>query len=362
MKAVPKSLLETSLEYDLDSPSVIEGEYKRRILTGMRPTGLLHLGHYKGALENWLKLQDEFHCNFLIADLHALADHPDDPNFVKENIIEVVTDWLAVGINPDDNNIFVQTGIPELGELTVLIQTLFGFNELMRNPTLKSEIRDLDESNKGTTVSFATYPVSQAADIIGPLGDLVPAGDDQKPMIETVRTISRRFNRIYGDKTGFKLPIPQMLKSDFGRLVGTDGSTKMSKTRGNVIGFSNTNKEIEKIVNKMPSSGKSISDPGTTEDHLVFTYLDAFYPNKDELKELKKAYRKGGIGEGEVKSYLKRCLVEFIMPIRERRLDLSNNKNYVIDVIHEGTKKTRVEVQEVLSHIREAMGLFTFTE
>lgn len=358
MIRIPESLTEPNSPIDFDEQSGPQiGDYQRRILTGMRPSGNLHLGHYTGALKNWLRFQDDFDSSFLIADLHALADHMDRPDTVRQYIQEVAIDWLSSGVDPNKANFVVQTGVPELESLTVLFETLVKLSVLQRNPTLKSELERMDDDKK--TVSFHNYPVSEAADILGPLGDLVPAGDDQRPMIELTRGVARRFNKIFGERANFQLPLPQIYTGKHGRLPGTDGNEKMGKTLGNAISLSDSAKVVKKKLNGMKSAAKGINDPGTVDGHLVFKYIDAFVdPSDPAIRQLKEDYAKGGVGEGHVKQVLYKVLEELLGPIREKRLEYEARPDYVMDVLKEGTKKTRLIVADTLSNVRSAMGLF----
>lgn len=331
-----------------------QGNYKRRILTGMRPSGPLHVGHYFGALDSWLKLQDHFDCMFLIADLHALGDHSEHPEVVKQNITEVTLDWLASGLDPEKGAFFVQTGIPELENITVLFETMVSLKRHQLNPTLKAEMERMSDSQK--TVAFHNYPISQAADILGPVGDLVPAGVDQQPMIELSRDIATRFNRQYAKD--FVFPQPQILLSSVPRLVGTDGSDKMSKTLGNTINLSDDTATIRKKVNKMVSPVKPLQDPGKVEGHVVFMYLDIFHKDKEELANLKAEYEKGGVGEGILKEMLFEDVESFIAPIRERRKEFAARLDYVDEVLAEGTDRVRERVKLTMAEVRTRMGMF----
>lgn len=356
MNQLPRALQENELYFKDGDPAVVDG-YQRRILTGMRPSGVLHLGHYVGALKNWLKFQDQFDSTFLVADLHALADHMDSPEFVRQSVREVVLDWLAVGLNPQKADFIVQTGIPELENLTVLFETLVKLAEHQRNPTLKAEMERMDDKDK--TVSFHNYPISQAADILGPMGDLVPAGQDQQPQIELTRNIARRFNaRFAPHPSDFSFPLPQIYTGEVGRLVGTDGNDKMSKTLGNTIDLSATPDQIKKKVKDMKSPVKALSDPGVVGGHVVFSYLDAFHDDSVELQVLKEHYVRGGLGEGTLKDMLARDLARLLEPIREKRMEFAKRPDDLEDILRTGTRRTRVRVAETLEHVRSAMGMF----
>ncbi len=353
---IPDQLLKTDMDYAADSPSVIGG-HMRRILTGMRPSGNLHLGHYAGAIRNWLEMQERFDCTFLIADLHAFADHNDQQEYVRACISEVALDWLACGIDPKKAYFMVQTGVPELENLTVLFETLVPLSVLQKNPTLKKELESMRDTQK--TVSFHNYPVSEAADILGPLGDLIPAGDDQRPMIELTRSIARKMNEQFLSKRAFKLPVPQIYTGTSGRLRGTDGNNKMGKSLNNAINLTLSPKELHEKVKRIQSSPKQIEEQGAVEGHVVFEYLDVFHQDALELIDLKSEYQKGGMGEGHLKEILFRDLDALLEPIRERRMELKKRPEFVQDILKEGTKKARERVKETLEQIRDAMGLFS---
>ncbi len=355
LQQIPKENVQSSnILVTLDQVLQEKSTYKRRILTGMRPSGPLHVGHYFGALDNWLKLQDHFDCMFLIADLHALADHSEHPEVIRQNVIEVTLDWLAAGLDPQKGAFFVQTGVSELENLTVLFETMVSLKRHQLNPTLKSELERMNDSQK--TVSFHNYPISQAADILGPLGDLVPAGADQQPMIELARDIAARYNKQYaGD---FVFPQPQILLGSVPRLVGTDGGEKMSKTIGNTINLSDSTEIIRKKVNEMISPVKKLQESGRVEGHVVFMYLDIFHKDKQELEEVKRSYEKGGIGEKMLKDMLFQDVEEFIAPIRERRAQLAKDLSYVQDILVDGTSRVKARVQGTLMEVRFRMGTF----
>lgn len=359
MRTLPTELIHNEIDFPLDAPLAASDGISRRILTGVRPSGKQHVGHYVGALKNWLKFQEEgVDSDFLIADIHALSDHPDRPEFVRENILEVATDWLALGLDPKKANFFVQTGVPELENLSALFATMVTVARHEGNPTLRAEMAALRLSGESSlTVGFYNYPISQAADILGPMGDLVPVGDDQRPMIELTREIARKFNAQYGVRTGFQLPVPQVRVGDVGRLVGTDGAAKMSKTLGNVIGLAESARSLKKIISRMPSANKKIEASGNVEGHVVFQYLDAFHSDRPELDTLKADYTRGGVGEGTLKQMLLKDLEELIGPIREARAGWEARPDEVWDILREGTKRVRTRVQATHDQVREAMGL-----
>lgn len=329
----------------------------KRILTGDRPTGKLHLGHYVGSLSNRVKLQDEYEQFVMIADVQALTDNYDNPEKVRENIREVALDYLAVGIDIKKTTIFIQSMVPQIAELTVFYMNLVTVARLQRNPTVKDEIKQkgFEES---VPLGFLAYPVSQAADITCVNADLVPVGEDQLPMIEQTREIVRKFNSLYG-KT---LTEPEALIGEFPRLIGTDGNSKMSKSVGNTIYLSDSKEEVEKKVMSMytdPTRLKS-TDPGHVEGNPVFIYLDAFGKEKERIEDFKKRYQEGAVGDVEVKRYLSEVLNKFLEPIRERRSGYEKNPELVDKILKEGTEKARVEAQKTLEEVKKAMKLNYF--
>lgn len=328
------------------------------ILTGDRPTGPLHLGHYVGSLANRVQLQETHEQFILIADTQALTDHYDRPQTVRENILQVALDYLAVGIDPSKTTIFVQSQIPELYELTCHFLNLVTVARLMRNPTVKEEIKqkNLEES---LPAGFLTYPVSQAADILAFKPDLVPVGEDQFPMIEQTNEIARRFNHLYG-KDYFKDVKP--LPGQVGRLVGIDGKSKMSKSLGNSIGFTDSPADLKAKVQKMYTDPNhlKVSDPGTVEGHVVFSFLDIFDPAKEEVAELKEHYRRGGLGDGTLKQRLLPLLENFIAPMRSRREEFAKDPGEVFRILKQGQQKARERAALTVSGVRELMHLMTF--
>lgn len=331
---------------------------KKIILTGDRPTGPLHLGHYVGSLSNRVKLQDEYEQFILIADTQALTDYYDRPQTVRDNILQVALDYLAVGIDPKKSTIFIQSQIPELYELTCHFMNLVTVARLMRNPTVKEEIKqkNLEES---LPAGFLTYPVSQAADILAFKPDVVPVGEDQFPMIEQTNEIGRRFNHLYG-KQFFKDVKP--LVGSVGRLVGIDGKTKMSKSLGNSISFTDTAAELKAKVQKMYTDPNhlKVSDPGTVEGNVVFTFLDLLDPAKDEVEGLKDHYRRGGLGDGVLKQRLLPILENFIAPIRQRREEYAKDPAEVFRILKAGQEKARGRASETIKEVRELMHLYPF--
>jgi tryptophanyl-tRNA synthetase len=325
---------------------------KKRILTGDRPTGPLHLGHYVGSLQNRVRLQDEYDTYILIADIQALTDNFEHPESLAANVFEVALDYLAVGLDPEKTQFVVQSMVPELCELTIYFMNLVTVATLERNPTVKEEIKQRNFV-RGVPVGFWSYPISQAADITIFKADLVPVGEDQLPMIEQAREIVRRFNRLY-DKV---LVEPKAMLGAVPRLPGTDGGTKMSKSLDNCIYLGDPPETVRKRVMSMFTDPTRIhpTDPGHVEGNPVFTYHDVFNPNKQEVDELKARYRQGTVGDVEVKQRLYEALESFLTPIRDRRNDYSNNPKQVYEIIREGTRKGRAVAQATMEEVREAM-------
>ncbi|ADI89647.1 tryptophan--tRNA ligase [Acinetobacter oleivorans] len=328
------------------------------ILTGDRPTGQLHLGHFVGSLRSRVGLQDSHHQHLLLADAQALTDNADNPDKVRRNILEVALDYLAVGIDPTKTTICVQSCLPALNELTMLYLNFVTVARLERNPTIKSEIQ-MRGFERDIPAGFLCYPVAQAADITAFKATVVPVGEDQIPMIEQTNEIVRRVNRQIGQDL---LPECKALLSNMARLPGFDGKAKMSKSLGNTIVLNASDKDIKKAVNAMYTDPNHlrIEDPGQVEGNIVFTYLDAFDPNKEEVEELKAHYRRGGLGDGTVKKRLEGVLKELISPIRERREELAKDPDYIMDVLRQGTDKCRLITQQTLDEVKDGLGLFKF--
>ena len=326
---------------------------KKRILTGIRPTGKLHLGHYVGALENWIRLQDEYDCFFLIADYQALGDHIDEMENIKTAVRDVVLDWLSVGLSPEQSTFVVQSYVPEHAELAMLLSMLTPLGMLDRNPTLKSERERI--SNTSLSVGFYTYPVSQVADILLPKAHLVPVGEDQLPHIEMTREIARRFNNRYGDV----FPEPDSLVGRVARLMGTDGQAKMSKSIGNVIYLSDAPETVTKKIMSMYTDPTRLraTDPGHVEGNPVFQYHDAFNNDAAEVADLKERYTKGKVGDVEVKQKLIEAVNKFLEPIREVRTRYEQDSNYVDECIENGSAKGRATAQATMEEVRDKMGL-----
>lgn len=327
------------------------------ILTGDRPTGPLHIGHYLGSLQNRVRLQDEYKQYVLVADVQALTDNYDRPEKVRQNVLEVVADYLAVGIDPKKSVICLQSQIPELFEMSTYFLNLVSVSRLERNPTIRSEIQQKKFNNVST--GFLAYPVSQAADILGFNADLVPIGGDQKPMLEQTNEIVDKFNRIYNSST-FKNV--KSLLGDVDRLPGIDGKAKMSKSLGNAIFLSDSEGAVKKKVQKMYTDPNHlrIEEPGKVEGNTVFTFLDAFDADKAALTEMKQHYRRGGLGDGTVKQKLNLVLNEFLQPIRDRRLDAEKDSEQLQQILRVGTEKARVLVSEQLLKMKKVMQIDYF--
>jgi tryptophanyl-tRNA synthetase len=327
-------------------------ECKKRILTGIRPTGPLHLGHYGGALENWVKLQDDYDCYFLIAD-YQVSDYVDDMARVREAVWEVALDWLAVGLDPERSSFFIESLIPEHAELSLWLSWLLPLGMLQRNPTLKSEMEDF--GRKSVPLAFFNYPVMQVANILLLRAHLVPVGEDQLPHIELTREVARRFNRQFKDV----FPEPDGLVGRAPRLVGVDGQAKMSKSLNNAIYLKDTPAVVNEKVRSMYTDPTRLraTDPGHIEGNPVFLYHDLFNPNQEEVADLKDRYRRGAVGDVEVKQKLGAALNEFLDPIREKRAYYESNMGLVRDVLADGTDRTRKFAQATMELVREALDL-----
>ena len=327
---------------------------EKRILTGDRPTGPLHLGHYVGSLQNRVRLQHEYDTYILIADIQALTDNFEHPEKLEANVFEVALDYLAVGLDPERVKIVVQSMVPELSELTTYFMNLVTVATLERNPTVKEEIKQRN-FKRGVPVGFWSYPISQAADITIFKAELVPVGEDQLPMIEQTREIVRRFNSLYAKV----LIEPRAMLGQMARLPGTDGGAKMSKSLGNCIYLGDPSEAVRKRVMSMFTDPTRIhpTDPGHVEGNPVFTYHDVFNPDKAEVDELKERYRKGTVGDVEVKQKLFNALDAFLRPIRERRVEFAAKPGRVREIIMEGTRKGRVVAQSTMDEVRAAMKL-----
>ncbi|MBP6869515.1 tryptophan--tRNA ligase [Candidatus Babeliales bacterium] len=325
------------------------------VLTGDRPTGPLHLGHYVGSLLNRITLQDQYTQYVMIADIQALTDNADNPQKVRENVIEVMLDYLAVGIDPKKTTFFIQSMIPEIAELTVLYLNLVTVSRLQRNPTVKHEMQQ-KSYGESVPAGFLMYPVSQAADITFVKATLIPVGEDQLPMIEQTNEIVRSFNRMYGREI---FPEVKALTSQVGRLPGIDGKAKMGKSLGNAIFLSDDAETLKKKVMSMYTDPNHlrVDDPGQVEGNMVFEYLDVFDKNKEKVSELKQQYRHGGLGDVKLKMYLFDVLNEMLTPIRTKRAQLAENKEAVLKILLQGTKKVAKVAAQSMKEVRQVMHL-----
>ncbi len=329
---------------------------KKRILTGDRPTGKLHLGHYVGTLENRVKLQDEYDCLFIIADLHMLTTQPEKERVarVAGNVRDIVLDYLGAGIDPERSTIFVQSAVPETAQLNLILEMLVSVPRLERLPSLKDMARDanLDVMPFG----LLGYPVLQAADILLPRAHLVPVGKDNEAHVEITREIARRFNRLYGEV----FPIPDVMLGEVPTLVGTDGQAKMSKSLDNAIFLSDDEEAVVRKVMSMYTDPRRVRAdiPGRVEGNPVFLYHDAFNPDVAEVNDLKERYRRGKVGDVEVKRKLARALNSFLDPLRQRRAEYEARPGLVDDILIAGTRRARSLAQETMDRVYEAMGLY----
>jgi tryptophanyl-tRNA synthetase len=331
-------------------------EKKRRILTGDRPTGKMHLGHFVGSLANRVRLQHEYECFFIIADLHTLTTRPDRESIeaIKENVQEMMLDYLAVGIDPEISTIFLQSNVPETYELNLFFEMLVTTARLERLPSLKdmAAAANLD----GMPFGLLGYPVLQAADILLPRAHLVPVGKDNEAHVEVTREIARRFNNLYGEV----FPIPDVMIGEVPTLVGTDGQSKMSKSLNNAIFLSDDAQTVEKKVRGMYTDPNRVRAdiPGKVEGNPVFIYHDAFNPDREEVEDLKARYREGKVGDVEVKQKLTRAINDFLDPMREKRAEYAQNPDVVEGYLRQGTDKMRAEARQTLELVRSAMSLY----
>lgn len=380
--------------------------FSRIVLTGDRPTGRLHLGHLVGSIENRLELQNDSNISekwYMIADVQALTDNADNPEKVRSNVLEVALDNLACGLDPTKTTLFIQSQVPAIAELTVFFMNLVTMQQMLQNPTIKTEARqkkyevennteDISEvgdvvdqemdkdgfiltsmcmtaeeqieenkekNKKGIPLGFLSYPVSQAADILFTKANIIPVGEDQLPVLETSRDIARKFNRIYGANT---FPEPRAILSKAPRLMGTDGGAKMSKSIGNTIYLSDSYETIKEKVMSMYTDPNHIrvEDPGQVEGNVVFGYLDIFDKNKEELESLKDQYRKGGLGDVVIKKRLIEILEGIIAPIREKREYLARDPKVIMDILEQGTIKAKKRGEETLKEVKSLMKINYF--
>jgi tryptophanyl-tRNA synthetase len=329
-------------------------DQKKRILTGDRPTGRLHLGHYVGSIRNRVELQDSYESYFVVADLHTLTTQPDKSAIksIRQHAKDIVIDYLSLGIDPERSVIFLQSEVPEIYELNLIFEMLVTVPRLERIPSLKEMARDASLD----TMPFGLlgYPVLQAADILLPRAHLVPVAKDNEAHVEIAREIARRFNRLYGEV----FPEPEALLGDL--LVGTDGRAKASKTLDNVIYLSDAAETVEEKVRSMYTDPNRVHAdvPGKVEGNPVFIYHDAFNINEDEVADLKERYRQGKVGDSEVKNSLALALNNFLDPIRERRVEHESQSSLVEDILRHGTAKMRIEAEKTIELVRSAMGMY----
>ncbi len=344
------------------------------ILTGDRPTGSLHLGHFVGSLSNRVRLQNtgKYEPFVMIADLQALTDNAENPEKIRQNILEVTLDYLAAGLDPEKTTIFVQSHIPALTELPMYYSNLVTMSRLERNPTIKSEIK-MRNFERSIPVGFMTYPISQAADITAFRAKYVPVGEDQLPMLEQAREIVNSFNRIYNCDI---LVEPEAIlpeNSSCNRLVGTDGGAKMSKSLGNCIYLKDDEKTLKQKIMSMYTDPEhiNVSDPGHLEGNAVFTYLDAFatdeqvaafFPEYQTLADMKEHYTKGGLGDMKCKKLLNSIMQEMLKPIRERREEFEKDKGELLNMLRKGTDHAVEVSNETLKLVRNAIGIDYFSD
>lgn len=330
---------------------------KKRMLTGDRPTGLLHIGHYVGSIKNRVALQDQYNCYFIIADLHMLTTKPQKEHIlaVRENARLMVLDYLACGIDPAKVTIYLQSAIPAVYEMNLIFEMLVSLNRLTGIPSLKEMAKNAHIDEESVPFGLIGYPVLQTADILMARAHRVPIGKDNEAHIELARDIARRFNQYYGEV----FPMPEAMLSDIPTLIGIDGKGKMSKSAGNCIFLSDDEKTVEKKVKGMYTDPQRVRAdlPGNVEGNPVFIYHDAFNPDKAEVEDLKTRYREGKVGDVEVKEKLTRALNAFLQPIRERRKLYDSEKGLIEQIIYEGTQKTIEVSNETVKEMKSAMGL-----
>ncbi len=331
---------------------------KKRILTGIRPTGSLHLGHYAGALKQWVALQEEYECFFLIAD-YQVSDYVDDIDHVRRSVWDVALDWLAVGLDPVRGHYVIESQVPQHAELSVLLSWYLPMGPLRKNPTLKSEMETLEQAKKSVPVGFFIYPLMQIANILMPRAHLVPVGDDQLPHVELTRDVAARFNR----ETGVEVfPIPEPRLDVVTRLVGLDGNAKMSKSMGNTIDLKDDAETVRKKVMGMFTDPNHLrkEDPGKVEGNPVFMYHDAFNPDVDDVKNMKEHYQRGGLGDVEVKKKLVVAINNLLDPMRERRAYYEAHPKLVQEALEAGCAAGRAAADETLAEVRKALKLDYF--
>lgn len=346
---------------------------KKRLLTGDTPTGKLHLGHWVGSLENRVKLQDEYDCYFLVANPHAFSTKAENPEAIRQSVFDIVLDYLAAGIDPEKSCIFLESDVPAIFELTTYFSMLIPYSRLMRNPTIKDEIRDKKLSDK-YSMGFLWYPILQVADILAFLPDVVPVGEDQIPHLELAREVARKFNQVYCGvdshtedkdylKAGGLFPIIDPLVGRAGRLIGLGGPSpegkllKMSKSLDNAILLSDNNDTIRKKVMGMYTDPNRLraSDPGTVENNPLWIFHDTFNPDKDWVIDAKNQYRAGKIGDVACKKQLVDVLTTLLEPMQKRYAELKDNKDYILSVIRSGAEKANILANKTLHQAKEFM-------
>lgn len=334
---------------------------KNTILTGDRPTGRLHLGHYVGSLKKRVEMQADSNNDLyiMIADMQALTDNAKNPEKVSSNVLEVALDYLAVGLNPNKSTLFIQSQIPQLAELTMYFLNLVSVGRVRRNPTVKSEIEQKN-FGEGVPTGFFIYPVSQAADITAFKANLVPVGEDQKPMLEQTQEIVHSFNNTY--RPVLVEPKAVLPPKGMGRLPGIDGNGKMSKSLGNGIYIADSADVVKKKVMSMYTDPNHIhvEDPGQVEGNMVFTYLDVFGTDKKYITELKEHYRHGGLGDVKIKRYLIDVLEAEFAPIRTRREELAKDPSAIMEILNNGSKQAEAVAAQTLAEVKKAMGIAYF--
>jgi tryptophanyl-tRNA synthetase len=334
-----------------------------RILTGDTPTGSLHLGHYVGSLENRVAMQDDYDCFFLIANLHALTTRPTETAEIRADTISIIKDWISVGMDPQRSTFFLQSEVPAIAELTWYFAMLLGYGRLMKNPTIKDEIR-VKELGDNYSFGFLMYPVGQIADILAFRPQYVPVGEDQIPHIEMTREIARRFNQLYcgvgGDvpdadheQAGGVFPVPEAKIGRTGRLTGIDGTNKMSKSLGNAIFLTDTPKQVTKKCNKIFTGRGTMDDPPVLEGNTVIEYLRTFHNDQQHVDELIASYGKGEIGDGHLKKEAGLAINAFLEPVRERRASISDDD--VMDLLQTGNAKANAYAEQTLYRAKQAM-------
>jgi tryptophanyl-tRNA synthetase len=330
---------------------------KKRVVTGDRPTGKLHLGHWVGSIKNRVALQDEYDCYFFLADLHTLTTKPQRHQILemRQHIKDVVLDWLSCGVDPQKATIYLQSAIPEVYELNLIFEMLVSTNRLTGLPSLKEMARNANIPDESVPFGLVGYPVLQTADILLPRAHLVPVGKDNEAHVELARDIARRFNQYYGEI----FPLPEVLLSEMSSLIGTDGKGKMSKSAGNFISLSDDTKTVEKKVRSMFTDPNRVHAhiAGTVEGNPIFIFHDEFNPNKTEVEELKQRYREGTIGDVEVKGRLAEVVNAFLDPFRERRKKYQDDDGFVEKVIYDGTMKMREIAKATAKEMHSALGI-----